>query len=88
MAHAVDVGLQLLVGVDGYVSHEVVVCLRCAEEMVSAILGIGCGVEQMLQHVVLQLLGLCEMAFQLMLSWYERSSYYTCQTHWCLVCSQ
>ena len=50
VAHAVDVALQLLVGVDRHVACEVVVRACVVEKVVTAIFGVGSALQQMSQH--------------------------------------
>ena len=85
MAHTVDGALQFLVGIDGDMTHEILVALHPREGMVPSVfcvLGLG---NQTTQHCFLQRLSFMLMLLQFTLARFKDLPYYTGYTH--LLCT-
>ena len=81
VAHAVDIALEFLVGIEGNVFRKVAVATYPAKEMAPPVLGFTTFPHEIPQHILLKPVGVCIMFFQLLLARQEQFSSYFCQAH-------
>ena len=81
MAHTVDVALERLVVVDGYVPHVVVVIVDMVEKVLHTELRILCPRDEKAQNVALHLLAVGRIGVKLAHAALEEHPCYTGQTH-------
>ena len=81
MTHTVYLTLQLLIGIDRIVFHEILITLSGGKTVFSPIFGILCSMDQMFQHCALQCLSPTLMLLQSLLTGLKNLSYNLSKTH-------